>query len=147
MKKLFNSLFLLTALTLTTAVFTGCKDEPDKYEVSDGNPTISYIRPLGAESADSLLTGAYMDNGICIVGNNLRSIVKMYFNDQEAKLIPSLITDNTMIVTVPGNIPNVVYNKIFMHNKDGEITEYDFKVLVPAPSINNMSNEWAKHEQ
>ena len=56
MKKLFNSLFLLTALTLTTAVFTGCKDEPDKYEVSDGNPTISYIRPLGAESADSLLT-------------------------------------------------------------------------------------------
>lgn len=144
MKKLFNSLFLLTALTLTTAVFTGCKDEPDKYEVSDGNPTISYIRPLGAESADSLLTGAYMDNGICIVGNNLRSIVKMYFNDQEAKLIPSLITDNTMIVTVPGNIPNVVYNKIFMHNKDGEITEYDFKVLVPAPSINNMSNEWAK---
>lgn len=144
MKKLFNSLFLLTALTLTTAVFTGCKDEPDKYEVSDGNPTISYIRPLGAESADSLLTGAYMDNGICIVGNNLRSIVKMYFNDQEAQLIPSLITDNTLIVTVPGNIPNVVYNKIFMHNKDGEITEYDFKVLVPAPSINNMSNEWAK---
>ena len=144
MKKLLNSLFLLTALTLTTSVFTGCKDEPDKYEVSDGNPTISYIRPLGTESADSLLTGAYMDNGICIVGNNLRSIVKMYFNDQEAKLIPSLITDNTMIVTVPGNIPNVVYNKIFMHNKDGEITEYDFKVLVPAPSINNMSNEWAK---
>ena len=144
MKKLFNSLFLLTALTLTTAVFTGCKDEPDKYEVSDGNPTISYIRPLGAESADSLLTGAYMDNGICIVGNNLRSIVKMYFNDQEAQLIPSLITDNTLIVTVPGTIPGVVYNKIFMHNKDGVITEYDFKVLVPAPSINNMSNEWAK---
>ena len=144
MKKIFNSLFLLTVLALTSTVFTGCKDEPDKYEVSDGNPTISYIRPLGTESADSLLTGAYMDNGICIVGNNLRSIVKMYFNDQEAKLIPSLITDNTMIVTVPGNIPNVVYNKIFMHNKDGEITEYDFKVLVPAPSINNMSNEWAK---
>ena len=68
MKKLLNSLFLLTALTLTTSVFTGCKDEPDKYEVSDGNPTISYIRPLGTESADSLLTGAYMDNGICIVG-------------------------------------------------------------------------------
>ena len=144
MKKIFNSLFLLTVLALTSAVFTGCKDEPDKYEVSDGTPTISYIRPLGTESADSLLTGAYMDNGICIVGNNLRSIVKMYFNDQEAKLIPSLITDNTLIVTVPGNIPNVVYNKIFMHNKDGVVTEYDFKVLVPAPSINNMSNEWAK---
>ena len=55
MKKLFNSLFLLTALTLTTAVFTGCKDEPDKYEVSDGNPTISYIRPLGASMRSAMV--------------------------------------------------------------------------------------------
>ena len=144
MKRLFNSLFLLSALALTSAVFTGCKDEPDKYEVSGGVPTIRYIRPLGTESADSILTGAYMDNSICIVGNNLRSIVKMFFNDQEAQLIPSLITDNTMIVTVPGTIPGEVFNKIFMINNANDTTTYDFKVLVPAPSINTMSNEWAK---
>lgn len=144
MKKTFYSLFLLSALALTSAVFTGCKDEPDKYEVSGGVPTIRYIRPLGTESADSILTGAYMDNSICIVGNNLRSIVKMFFNDQEAQLIPSLITDNTMIVTVPGQIPGEVFNKIFMINNANDTTTYDFKVLVPAPSINNMSNEWAK---
>ena len=144
MKKTFYSLFLLSALALTSAVFTGCKDEPDKYEVSGGTPTIRYIRPLGTESADSILTGAYMDNSICIVGSNLRSIVKMLFNDQPAQLIPSLITDNTMIVTVPGKIPGVVYDKIFMVNNANDTTTYDFKVLVPAPSINNMSNEWAK---
>ena len=144
MKRLFNSLFLLSALALTSAVFTGCKDEPDKYEVSGGVPTIRYIRPLGTESADSILTGAYMDNSICIVGSNLRSIVKMLFNDQPAQLIPSLITDNTMIVTVPGQIPGEVFNKIFMINNANDTTTYDFKVLVPAPSINSMSNEWAK---
>lgn len=144
MKRLFNSLCLMTTVALSACVFTACEDEPDKYEISSGNPTIRYIRPLNVESADSLLTGAYMDNNICIVGENLRSITKMFFNDQEAKLVPSLITNNTMIVTVPGQIPGEVFNKIFMVNNANDTTSYDFKVLVPGPSINNMSNEWAQ---
>ena len=144
MKRSFNSLFLLAAITFTATVFTSCEDEPDKYKISGGNPTIRYIRSVGAEGTDSILTGAYMDNSICIVGDNLRSIVKMFFNDQEAKLIPSLITDNTMIVTVPSNIPGEVFNKIFMINNANDTTTYDFKVLVPGPTINNMSNEWAQ---
>ena len=143
MKRIFNSLLLLSAIAASLA-FTACEDEPDKYEISGGTPTIRYIRPVNIESADSILTGAYMDNSICIVGENLRSITKMFFNDQEAKLIPSLMTDHTMIVTVPGQIPDVVYNKIFMVNNSNDTTTYDFKVLVPGPNINNMSNEWAK---
>jgi len=144
MKRIINSLFLLSALALTTVVFTACEDEPDKYEISGGTPTIRYIRPVNVESADSILTGAYMENNICIVGENLRSITKMFFNDQEAKLIPSLITDHTMIVTVPGKIPGEVFNKIFMVNNANDTTTYDFKVLVPGPTINNMTNEWAQ---
>ena len=144
MKRIYKSLLLLSALALTASVFTGCKDEPDKYEISKGKPTVRYIRTLGLDCADSLITGAYMDNNICIVGTNLRSITKMFFNDQEAKLVPSLITDNTMIVTVPGQIPSVVYNKIFMINNSNDTTTYDFQVLVPGPTINNMSNEWAQ---
>ena len=144
MKRIINSLFLLSALALTTVVFTACEDEPDKYEISGGTPTIRYIRPVNVESADSIITGAYMDNSICIVGENLRSITKMFFNDQEAKLIPSLITDNTMIVTVPSKIPSEVFNKIFMINNANDTTSYDFKVLVPGPTINNMTNEWAQ---
>ena len=144
MKRIFKSLFLFSAVALTASVFTGCKDEPDKYEITGGTPTIRYIRPVNVESADSLLTGAYMDNNICIVGENLRSITKMLFNDQEAKLVPSLITNNTLIVTVPSQIPGEVFNKIFMINNSNDTTTYDFKVLVPGPTINNMSNEWAK---
>ena len=144
MKRIFKSLFLFSAVVLTASVFTGCKDEPDKYEISGGTPTIRYIRPVNVESADSLLTGAYMDNNICIVGENLRSITKMLFNDQEAKLVPSLITNNTLIVAVPSQIPGEVFNKIFMINNSNDTTTYDFKVLVPGPTINNMSNEWAK---
>ena len=132
------------AALVTLSLLTSCKDEPDKYEVTNGTPTIRYIRPVDIAMSDSLLTGAYMDNNICIVGENLRSITKMFFNDQEAKLVPSLITDNTMIVTVPGKIPGEVFNKIFMINNANDTTAYDFKVLVPGPTINNMSNEWAQ---
>lgn len=141
--KIFKGSFLALAACAMIG-FTACEDEPDKYKISDGTPTIRYIRPVNVESADSIITGAYMDNNICIVGENLRSITKMFFNDQEAKLIPSYITDNTMIVTVPGNIPGEVFNKIFMVNNSNDTTSYDFKVLVPGPTINNMSNEWAK---
>lgn len=141
--KIFKGLYIALA-ACSMIGFTACEDEPDKYEISGGKPTIRYIRPVNVESADSILTGAYMDNNICIVGENLRSITKMFFNDQEAKLIPSLITDNTMIVTVPGDIPGEVFNKIFMINNSNDTTTYDFKVLVPGPNINSMSNEWAK---
>ena len=138
------SCWMACAALVTLSLLTSCKDEPDKYEVTNGTPTIRYIRPVDIAISDSLLTGAYMDNNICIVGENLRSITKMFFNDQEAKLVPSLITDNTMIVTVPGKIPGEVFNKIFMINNANDTTTYDFKVLVPGPTINNMSNEWAK---
>ena len=136
-------ILILFAAIITAVGFTSCADEPFKYKVTDGTPTINYVRPVDIASADSLLTGAYMDNQICIVGENLRSIVEMYFNDQKAELIPSLITNNTMIVTVPGKIPGEVFDKIFMVNNKGEKTEYPFKVLVPGPKILSMDNEWA----
>ena len=142
--KISRWLVCTALITFNISLFTSCKDEPDKYEISGGTPTIRYIRPVNVESADSILTGAYMDNNICIVGENLRSITKMFFNDQEAKLIPSFITDHTMIVTVPGKIPGEVFNKIFMVNNANDTTTYDFKVLVPGPTINNMTNEWAQ---
>ncbi|MCF0202821.1 MAG: hypothetical protein HUK08_05590, partial [Bacteroidaceae bacterium] len=123
---------------------TACKDEPDKYQIQDGTPVIHYIRPVGSASSDSLITSAYLDNQICIVGENLRSITELYFNDKKAILNTSYITDKTLIVSVPGTIPTAVDDKIHMINKNGVETLYDFHVLVPAPSILGMSNEYAK---
>lgn len=61
-------------------------------------PTIDYVRPVDAASKDSLLTGASLNNTICIVGRNLRSVTKINFNDQAAVLNTSYMTDNTIIV-------------------------------------------------
>jgi len=142
MKKAYNILLLFAAI-ITGVGFTACADEPDKYEIQDGTPTIRYIRPVG-EASDSLITEAYLDNTICIVGENLRSITKLFFNDKQAILNTSYITDNTLIVNVPKNIPGKADDKIYMENNKGVVTEFPFKVLVPAPTILGMSNEYAK---
>ena len=64
-------------LLLTGSALTSCEDQPDKYEMTDGVPTIHYIRMADVAVKDSLITGAYMQNTICIVGDNLRSIYKL----------------------------------------------------------------------
>ena len=75
MKRIFNSLLLLSAIAASLA-FTACEDEPDKYKISEGTPTIRYIRPVNIESADSILTGAYMANRICAVSQRCSSTTK-----------------------------------------------------------------------
>ena len=136
MKKIFYTLLALVSLT-------ACVDEPDRFRLTEGVPTIYYVRPIKASAADSLLTGAYLGNSICIVGDNLRSVYKMKFNDQEAILNNSYITDHTLLVDVPKALPGEVTDKIYFINKAGESVTYDFEVLVPAPSVTTMSCEYA----
>lgn len=135
--------FLLAIGVVTLGMgFTACEDEPDKFELTDGNPTISYIRPQDVAAKDSLLTSAYTGSGICIVGNNLTSIKEMYFNDVKAVLNTSYITDHTMLVTIPNQIPASNTGKIYMVNKSQDTTTYDFKVMVPKPAVTSMKCEY-----
>ena len=134
--------YAFAALVLGLAV-SACNDEPDKFVLADGLPTIYYIRPVDVAAADSLLDAAYMGNSVCIVGDNLRSVYKLVFNDQEATLNNSYITDHTLLVNIPNEIPGEVSDKIYFYNKKGEMTTYDFSVLVPGPVITAMSNEHA----
>ena len=137
-KKLFA--FLLFAVTLL--VFVGCDDEgKGKYEMTDGVPTIYYVRPPDIEKADSLLVGAYMGETICLVGDNLTSIQELYFNDVKALLNINFITKNTLLVTVPKDVPNEKMDKIVMVLKSGERVEYDFIVRIPAPVVGSIKCE------
>ncbi|WP_287681676.1 glycan-binding surface protein [Bacteroides sp.] len=138
-----NGLFTVV-LVAAGFLAVACEDEPDKYEIAGGSPTLKYIRVPDPVAADSLLTGAYMANTICLVGENMRSVYELYFNDQKAILNTSYITDNTLIVDVPKEIPAVVTDKIYMVTKSRDTVDYDFKVLVPAPTVNSMSCEYAK---
>ena len=45
-KNINGALFAMTLVT-ASAGFTSCEDEPDKYEVAGGTPTIDYVPPCG----------------------------------------------------------------------------------------------------
>ncbi|MDL2322489.1 glycan-binding surface protein [Bacteroidales bacterium OttesenSCG-928-A17] len=122
--------------------FYACEQYPDEFEKSGGSPEVSYIRTPDIASADSLLDAGYLNNSICIVGKNLKSVHKIFFNDQEAILNTSFITENTLIVTIPKGIPEDVTNKMYLHNYAGDIVEYPFKVKVPAPIVASMVCEY-----
>lgn len=136
--------FLASVLALAGLFVGACEDEPDRYEVASGIPVVKYVRVPDLAASDSLLSGAYMSSTICLVGENLRSIYELYFNDQKAILNTSYITDNTLIVNVPKDIPSVVTNKIYMITQIKDTINYDFKVLVPGPAISSMKCEWAR---
>ena len=146
-KNKISSIFqsLSVALAIVTAfTFQSCNDNPDKYEMTDGVPEVHYVRVPNPASADSLLVQAFMDNTICLVGTNLKSISELWFNDQKALLNSSFITDNTLLVTIPKTIPEIVTNKIYMITKEKDTVTYDFGVQVPEPYVSSISCEYAK---
>ena len=141
-----NIMILKKTAVLAAAIagmaLASCEQQPGKYEMSDGVPEVRYVRPVNVDASDSLMTGAYMDNQICIVGENLRSIYELWFNDRKAILNTSFITDNTLIVTVPGELPGKVTNMMYMVTASRDTVKYEFNVLVPAPVLNSMSCEY-----
>lgn len=142
MKHSNNIRLALAALMGAAAIgFASCEDQPDEYKSTSGSPEVQYVRL--PESADSVITKSYLQTTVCLVGNNLRSIRKLLFNDQEALLNTSYITDNTLLVDIPKNIPAAVTDKIYMINEAGDTTTYDFHVIVPPPVVSAMSCEYA----
>ena len=135
-----------TGILLGLAFLASCQnvtdkiDYPDRYHETTGVPTVHFVRYA---DRDVVITQANMEETICIVGDNLTSIHDLYFNDQQAILNPSYMTANTVVVTVPKNLPKVQDDQMHLITRDSTVVLYDFKVLPPAPKVDAMSNEWA----
>lgn len=132
---------LLLGSLLSGLVFQSCEsDDSDDMAV----PEIHYIRRTLPEKSDSLLIGAYLGNTIALVGKNLGNVKEIWFNDQSAKLNVNYITDHSIIVTVPLQIPDIVTNEITLVTKKNVIGKHPFYVAVPAPLLNSMLCEYVK---
>ena len=119
--------------------FASCEDYPDAFELADGVPTVHYVRYA---DRDVFIEQAYMGEVVCFVGENLCSVRELYFNDQKAVLNTSLMTENTLIAAVPGNLPKDKTDKVYMITKNQETVAIDFKVMLPAPVLKSMSCEF-----
>lgn len=154
--KIYTKGLLFASLAVAGFTLSSCKDQPDKYEVADGKPTVNYVRCLSSEvrnnndAADmhytngELVLEASPQNTLALIGENLRSVYELYFNDRKAVLNTSYITDNTLIVDVPKDVPIMVTDKIYMITQSKDTVTYDFHVVIPSPVVTAMSCEYAK---
>ena len=144
MKKILFKLSGILAAAVLAAGLTSCEkaDYPDRFRLSEGKPTVAFVRYTGQ---DVLIEQAYMDELLCIVGENLTSVREIWFSDQKAILNTSYITANTLIVSVPASLPQVATDQMYLvWGAQKDTVSYPFRVLPPAPAVNSMSNEWAK---
>lgn len=136
--KSFNKIVLILLMTVgVVSTFTSCKK--DEAVVT---PTISYVRVTRPEASDSLLIGAGQGQLIAVVGNNLQDAQQVWFNDQQANLTPTYITNTSLLVSVPSQIPTTISNKLKIIFKNGYELLYDFQVQISKPVINSMPSEF-----
>jgi hypothetical protein len=137
MKTINKSLLILLLVVGVAGVFSSCKKDENT-----GTPTISYVRVTRPQSSDSLLVGAGQGQLIAIMGQNLQDAVEIWFNDQQSRLTPTYITNNTILVSLPSQIPTVVSNKLKIVFKNGFILNYDFQVQISKPLVSSMVCEF-----
>ncbi len=131
-----NILFLLIAVAFA-GVYSSCTKN------STGEPKVKYVRITRPESSDSLLVGAGQGQLIAIMGENLQDAVEIWFNDQQARLTPTYITNTTILVSVPNPIPKQISNKLKIIFKNGFILNHDFEVQISKPYVSGMVCEFA----
>jgi hypothetical protein len=114
----------------------------------DGVPVITNVRLLDPVKADSSLNGALPGSKIVIQGQNLGSVLKVYFNDFEATFNSALGSNSNIIITIPAEAPTkavnpAVTNKIKVITTGGE-TSYDFSLTSPVPRFDGLYSEFVK---
>ncbi len=123
----------LIVCCIASLSFTSCNDDDD----TPGLPIITAVRKT--TNPDSTFTRSFPGQMIVIEGQYLSGTQHIYFNEAEASFNPNYVTDNNIIVTIPGDIPlkgqdSSASNEIRVMTGKGE-ARYSFQFLSPAPSI------------
>ncbi|MHA6247456.1 glycan-binding surface protein [Pontibacter sp. CAU 1760] len=140
MKFNYKSLLFLFIAFAMTGIFAGCSEDEDL--PNNGKPTVSYIRVTRPDASDSLVAKAGQGNMVAIMGQNLGKARELWFNDQQAVLTPTFITNTTIISRVPTNIPNNITNQMKIIFANGDSLLHDFVVDISEPVITRMQSEY-----
>src|SRR5678815_4141322 len=133
--KAINKILLVFLLSIGVAsIFISCDKEDD----DSGTPSVSYVRITRPSSSDSLLVGAGQGQLIAIVGNNLQECIEIWFNDQSSRLTPTYITNTTILVRIPTQIPLAINNKMKLVFKNGFVLNYYFALKISKQLISIM---------
>lgn len=134
-----SAMIMLLITLFTGLLFQACNDNEEEMFM----PEITYVRITDPLKSDSLVTHAFMGSTIGIMGNNLKDVDEIWFNDQKAFVNFSFVTNSTIIVTIPPIIPSTVTGKMLLINSNKVDTlKYDFAIDVPAPLVNSLLCEY-----
>ncbi len=131
---------MLTIVSVA-GIFTACEKDDD-----GGTPVIDYVRITRPESSDSLLVGAGQGQLIAIMGKNLGQAQAIWFNDRPSRLTPTYISNTSILVRVPAEIPLEVTNKLKLLFANGYELLHDFEVQISEPRIDGMTVEYVKED-
>ncbi|WP_031529928.1 glycan-binding surface protein [Dyadobacter crusticola] len=142
-KDLYRTGLTILAAAVMLVSFQSCNNDD-----IDGAPVISNVRLLDPTKADSSLTAAEPGSLIVIQGQNLGSVLKVYFNDFEATFNSALGSNSNIVIAIPANAPTKavdagVSSKIRVVTNGGEAT-YDFVLTAPSPVITGLYSEFIK---
>lgn len=139
----------MSLMVMSAFLFSSCEEDDDgmHLETPNGKPEIRYIRTTNPNSADSLLVAAELGSTIAIVGRNLGGTRQVWFNDQEALITPTWVTNRTIIVAVPVNAPLKITDKLYLIDENGDTLAHDFKVTIPPPKVVSARNEWVQEDE
>lgn len=128
-----NQLFSVLALFFGVMIFQSCTEDESPM------PVIENVRVV---EKDSSISAAGFSDWIAIQGRGFSSIKEVLFNNVKAEINTTLVTDNNIVVAIPGTFPDEITNKIVVITEGG-MAEFDFTVEVPEPLILSLSNELA----
>jgi hypothetical protein len=138
MRCLYGSLIFIVVALVMTLFITSCEDDNEM-----GQPRIDYVRLTDPVSSDSLIVGAYQGSLIAIMGENLQTAIEVWFNDRQASgLNPTYITNHSLLVSVPSEIPMNVTNKMKIVFANGDSLFHDFEIHINKPQISRMACEY-----
>jgi hypothetical protein len=141
---------------------TSCKKEND--EGGKGAPAITRVRTVSKADTlrgvahqitldsvsvydevktiafDSTTTTGKLNNLYAIIGENLKSTSLVTFNGVSVYFNPALVTDNSIIVSIPATTPwaGQQSNKLAITTKYGQ-TDFNFTIQQPAATILNFA--------
>lgn len=141
--KSYKTINCLFAATLLVSALSSCDkaDYPHRFRATEGVPAVHSVRYA---DTDTYIEQAFMEEVICILGENLKSVHDVWFNDQQAILNTSYITDNTLLVQIPKTMAKVETDMIYLITAQEDTVTYGFRVLPPAPRVREMSFEYPK---
>lgn len=142
MKKIHALYLSCLVMIAASAVLLSCDDEAEA-------PVITNVRLTNPATRDVSLTQAPLGAVLVIQGRNLGGVTKLYLNDYDVKLLPSYVTNSSIVVTIVDQVPTIatnpnVSNTMRVVTREGQSFSYNFETLPPPAIIESVSNEMAK---